>query len=683
AVAEGERARAEGERARAEEARRRADASLVTAELERSRTAAALEREAGLHGVAERQTYLAAVSLASEQIAHDEFASSGVALESCPAQLRDWVWRRLRLLCQQHVAMLVQRPGAVTACALAADCSTVASGASDGSVDVVDLAGARTSAHFKAHASAVRAIAIAPDGTQVVTGGGDTTVRVWAVGQDKALHILFGHDHPLSAVAYDQANGLIVSADDGGDLLLWDAGQGKLLRKLGKLAATVHLLAFDLTGIVAGTADGGLWRWSRAGQAADAVRLTGVPLALSRDGAQVAVARGTSAMICAASDGRVLSTLLGHSQDILSAAFSTDGSAVATGSADTTARIWSTSDGSQRRRLSGNASRVVSVTFTADATGVITGSADGTVRLWDARQRRDLTAIDTGKTPDAASACDNGRQVLVGSADGTVVLWDLGTRSAVVRVSLGRPVRATALSPDGELIAAAGDGGFCQLWSRRDGTRQVTILCPPSPVHALAFSPDGNRILTASGDGRIRAWGISDGRENYFAVGHAGPVRCLAYTSDGERFVSGGDDGTARVYKSHNGEGVAVLEVGDAAVRAVDFAPERGLILAASGQDVHLFDVVTNRVRQSLRGHTGTILTARILADGNRILTGSEDATVRIWDTDSGRNLIVLRDHAGGVLSAQQGNEFAPVVSTDRAGRILVWQAVDPVDGER
>ena len=53
-----------------------------------------------------------------------------------------------------------------------------------------------------------------------------------------------------------------------------------------------------------------------------------------------------------------------------------------------------------------------------------------------------------------------------------------------------------------------------------------------------------------------------------------------------------------------------------------------------------------------LRGHEGDALAVAFSPDGARIVSGSADGTVRVWDAASGEELLVLRGHEDVVWAA-------------------------------
>jgi WD40 repeat protein len=62
-------------------------------------------------------------------------------------------------------------------------------------------------------------------------------------------------------------------------------------------------------------------------------------------------------------------------------------------------------------------------------------------------------------------------------------------------------------------------------------------------------------------------------------------------------------------------------------------------------------------------GHEDRVWAAGFSADGARIVSGSWDHTVRVWDAVSGEELLVLRSHEGPVYAAGFSSNGARIVS--------------------
>ena len=88
-------------------------------------------------------------------------------------------------------------------------------------------------------------------------------------------------------------------------------------------------------------------------------------------------------MVVKSQSTSLIRTFTGHTDDVLSVAFSPDGSKVLTGSDDNTAKLWDVSTGTVIRTFTGHTDYVISVAFSPDGSKVLTGSSDDTAKLWD------------------------------------------------------------------------------------------------------------------------------------------------------------------------------------------------------------------------------------------------------------------------------------------------------------
>src|SRR5262249_18783419 len=74
-------------------------------------------------------------------------------------------------------------------------------------------------------------------------------------------------------------------------------------------------------------------------------------------------------------------------------------------------------------------------------------------------------------------------------------------------------------------------------------------------------------------------------------------------------------------------------------------------------------------------GHTGTVTHAAYSPDGRRIARTSMDGTARIWDADTGKELVVLRGHIAGVQGASFSGDGKRVVTWSHDEGARVWNA--------
>jgi WD40 repeat protein len=111
-------------------------------------------------------------------------------------------------------------------------------------------------------------------------------------------------------------------------------------------------------------------------------------------------------------------------------------------------------------------------------------------------------------------------------------------------------------------------------------------------------------------------------------------------------------------------------------VFAVACSPDGRHIVSGSGDaTVRVWDADRGADVACFRGHRGRVRAVAYSRDGRSIVSGSGDATVRVWDADSGDQLACLRGHEGEVNGVVYSPDGSRIFTASEDATIRVWDA--------
>jgi WD40 repeat protein/tRNA A-37 threonylcarbamoyl transferase component Bud32 len=407
-------------------------------------------------------------------------------------------------------------------------------------------------------------------------------------------------------------------------------------------------------------------------------------------------------------------TFKGHTNNVLSVAFSPDGKRIASGSQDGTLKVWDATSGEETLMLQGHTGSVLSVVFSPDGERIASGSQDGTLNIWDATSGRETLALKAhANGVESVAFSPDGGRIASGGEDKTVKVSDAtsGRETLTLQGHTGS-VLSVAFSPDGKRIASGSKDRTLRIWDATSGREMLTFQGHTGQVHSVAFSPDGKRIASG-GDDTVKVWDATSGQETLTLKGHTHQVYSVAFSPDGKRIASGGDS-TVKVWDpigaqetltlkccvnavhsvSFNPDGNRIvsgsmdgrLKVWDAAsgqetlalapdsVHSVTFSPD-GKRIASGGEDgvLKVRDAASGREMLTLKGHTHVVTSLAFSSDGKRIASGSEDGTLKVWDATSGQEAFTLKGHAGTVSSVAFSPDGKRIASSSSDSTLKVW----------
>lgn len=175
-------------------------------------------------------------------------------------------------------------------------------------------------------------------------------------------------------------------------------------------------------------------------------------------------------------------------------------------------------------------------------------------------------------------------------------------------------------------------------------------------VQQLRWAPAQYGHLLFSGDlaGQCRLWNSASRQLLATFSAHTQPIKSLEVTRDAALLSTGSVDGTVAMWDVEAGKCVHVLTNPDKlpVVQHLHHpSDEQHLLLAAVDKKVALYDVRAScsRYQREYTGHMGTIFNLTLLSDGSKMLTTSEDKTLRTWDY---RSPVQIKQFADAAMHA-------------------------------
>ena len=324
--------------------------------------------------------------------------------------------------------------------------------------------------------------------------------------------------------------------------------------------------------------------------------------------------------------------------------------------------------------------------------------------LPDLRPGTTSVAIPPGTS--AIAFDDDYGHYAVSNAKGTISVYRFGDDRPVISFpGLGRALETLLFSPDGRYVAGFSSDKL-QVWILNGGKAVFPV---PLPARSLnCYNADSSRLVSVRFSRRLdRRVGPAD-RARKAGFLRTGIVPTLfAAHPDGRQLAVGYGDHAAvvEIWDIESGKKVTELAVGETgSVCALAWHPEgRQLALAFDGPTgrVQICNIAERRAAATLEGHAQRVHEMAFHPRGGLLMTGSWDGTSRLWDAETGRQLVnwpagirnvhfspdggvcgfAIIGGRGRLMEVADGREYRTIVSSLGVDRGAYHQGALSADG--
>jgi WD40 repeat protein len=423
-------------------------------------------------------------------------------------------------------------------------------------------------------------------------------------------------------------------------------------------------------------------------------------VAISPDGRLVLTGAGgkedRTARLWDAKTGQKFGGPFQHDGPIFAVAFSPDSKKILTGGGNRKACLWAIGSGERLLEFKHRQGilDILAVAFSPDGKTILTGCSttegEGEAYLWNAETSQPLGLPLRHRYPvNAVAFSRDGKMFVTGGGvklEGEARLWNAASGQPI-----GKPmenpgvVHAVAFSPDcNTLLTGYGSlfKGAAQRWDVGTGERLGLPIPYDLEVYAVAFSPDGSTIATGGQGRSVQFWEADTGRPLGSPLRHAKDVWALAFSPDGQTIVTGSAK-TARLWQLAAGKPYVKPLKHDLGlmITAATFSPNRKTILTGcitewGKGEAQLWDAETREALGPPLPHEKPVSAVAFSPDGVKIVTGSWDGKVRLWDVRGGQPLAVAPTEVP--VGKVQAVAFRPgdgtvLMGTEKGDFLYVW----------
>lgn len=530
----------------------------------------------------------------------------------------------------------------------------------------------------------VNSSSFSPDSTMILSSENDGLLRMWTLNGEEGL-TMSGHLGAINEAIFSPDGKFIASASDDRTTKIWDATSGVLLRTLETHVQPVQSLAFSPDGryLLSGGRDFSLLMWDyQSGELIREKNTRGKVMDITfwPQGNQVALAEDNGNIeIYHLEEDTFKAVLVGLSAPATSVSIDSTGTFIlaADGAGKIIAwgqdqsRVWNNSLVRVNRILSSDTTYAQSVFFLPNKTSFIAANWDGTLRTWSTEDWTETSTFpDYSHYVEEIVYSNKRNLVAIQTADGLITVYSLN--GEMLYQIEGKLVSKKAFSKQDEYFAFMSNPTTITVVDAYDGD-VLFVFGGHSVIRDTVFSND-SLLMAAGVSSDIHLWSLTSGQQ----IDTRSTISVKGCTNANNWLEQGIAYSTTYHFLDFvtSRKPELICDTQRIGWMSEFEIQQNGTNIVAGGTSkVQVWDYLkASSSAVDMQGVTGlTVTSLAITSDGTLIAAALNDLTIRIWNAETGIELIRLYGHNQRI----NGLAFSPdtnyLVSGSLDGTVRIW----------
>ncbi|MDE0637049.1 MAG: sigma-70 family RNA polymerase sigma factor [Candidatus Poribacteria bacterium] len=252
-----------------------------------------------------------------------------------------------------------------------------------------------------------------------------------------------------------------------------------------------------------------------------------------------------------------------------------------------------------------------------------------------------------------------------------VVLWDIATASEVSTQDVLPPATAMRFSDDSKTLVylSLSRETIYRVGVETGKTTLTNMGERPGHMHRESYALTAGKIAIGGSKGKIELWDTKTGKKLFTLrefgkkvimwdhIAYTNHAITMEFSPDGTRLATGNLDTTVQLWDATSGEELIVLQ-----------KPVAGNAWSVSKEDGK--EIVNNPMKEERLGRPFALAFS---PDGSLLACGSEDSTIKLWNSSTGELVATFTGHLGTVGSLAFSSDGNILATGSSGGTVQFW----------